>query len=105
MFTLRLFRWFREQDDILQELTPVSGGSLTRIGTGTVTGTSAGGHGLQFGAGAAAGPLLLNQVKLEDTGIFVCLVNNSISQETVRIQLNVYGNLFVCCCVLFIFHL
>ena len=38
------------------------------------------------------GPILLSQVRAEDSGkVFVCWVNNSISTDTARVTLNVYG--------------
>jgi hypothetical protein len=73
---LVVFRWFLERDGKLEE-------SLGSYLTGSSGGSRQSGH---------LGPILLTQVRAEDSGkVFVCWVNNSISQDTARVQLNVYG--------------
>ena len=68
------FRWFREIDGELTEIAPRRRN--------------------MFGGGVGeshVGPLLLSGVRREDSGVFVCRVNNSISQAEVRVTLQVYG--------------
>jgi len=76
ILVLYCFRWFLERDGKLEE-------SLGSYLTGSSGGSRQSGH---------LGPILLSQVRAEDSGkVFVCWVNNSISQDTARVQLNVYG--------------
>ncbi|CAG7817196.1 unnamed protein product, partial [Allacma fusca] len=76
-------RWFRERDGILSDLL-VKGRSKRPTGAGNVGYTS-----------QAPGPILLTQVRPEDSGFYICHLNNSISQIDVRISLDVYVPLSV----------
>jgi len=64
------YRWFRETDGILSDLLSEGIGNPS----------------------SQAGPILiLRQVRSENSGTYVCRVNNSVAQELARMQLNVYG--------------
>jgi len=64
----RIERWFRERDGILSDLLVGKMRNPSHLG-----------------------PILLTQVRAEDSGVYVCRVNSSISQEAGRVQLHVYG--------------
>ncbi|CAL8103483.1 unnamed protein product [Orchesella dallaii] len=85
------YMWYRDRDGILGDLLQ-SSSSAAHAGKSRIGG---GGSSSSGGSGAASssshlGAILLSQVRSEDSGSYVCRVNNSISAETVRVKLSVY---------------
>lgn len=96
---LYLKRWYRERDGVLTDLQSSSSAaahaSKSRvvgvISSSSTSSNSGGSKSSSSSSSAHLGAILLTQVRAEDSASFVCRVNNSISTETARVKLSVYG--------------
>lgn len=70
------YRWFKEFEGALTELPAEGPRYRSRR------------------PAAAGGPYLIQGVRNEDAGYYICRLNNSVSQMDVRIRLNVFGKRF-----------